>query len=58
MQGCAKKIKKIEEKMTAHLNTLQFKGLTLEGCRRTVTIQIQAIFIIWIVYTMKVIVLY
>ena len=27
------------------------KGSILEGCRRTVTVQIQTIFIIWIVYT-------
>ena len=61
MQGCAKKIikkKRIIRKNNCPLKYFTVKGSTLEDCRRTMTIQIQPIFITWTDYTIKVIVLY
>ena len=44
MQGCAKKIKKELEKNDCPSKYFVVNGSTLEGCRRTVTIHIQVIY--------------
>ena len=54
---CEENKKELEEKNDCPSKYFEVKGLNLEGCRTTLTIRILAIFITWIVYTIKVIVL-
>ena len=52
MQGCVKKIKRIRRKndCSCLLKYFAVKGLTLEGCRRTLKIKIQSIIITRIIF--------
>ena len=55
---CEENEEENKEKNDCWLKYFAVKGLTLEACRRTVTIRIQAIFTTRIVHSIKVLVLY